>query len=300
MPLEIVDQHADPQDTGGDSGPKEGARGQEFEITVNGKVERFDLTNPEHQEELRRRAQFGTNYSQKVEALNRERAQLHTELKPLLEFDEVLKQNADYQEVVRAMLRGDPIPAPRGTARPNGHTRSNGGDSDDDDTNDGVHIAEVERRFESRLNKTEQGLGRLLQRVEGRLQQHEEREQERADERRLKSNPLLREWITEDHIAAARERRRTNGGSLEDNFKILYFDEIPKVAARRILNELPADVRRTALTRDTGPVVVDGMRLTPEKLQELYDNPDEYAKVRSAIRKAKRKQRGLLPYPGRS
>jgi hypothetical protein len=294
MPLEIVDQHADPQGDG-NADPKEGARGQEFEITVNGKVERFDLTNPEHQDELRRRAQFGTNYSQKVEALNRERAQLHNDLRPIVEFDEVLKTNPELQGIVRAALRGDPLP----TAKPATRNGRNGVDPGDDDTDDTYAVADVERRVLNRVEKTEQGLGRLLQRVDQRLQSFEEREAERSDEASLKRNPQLRTWITDDHIAQARERRRQHGGSLQDNFKILYFDEIQKITERRVTSEIPAELRRSMLSRDTGPIVVDGMRLTPEKLQELYENPDDYAKVRRAIRAAKRKSKGLLPYPGR-
>jgi hypothetical protein len=303
MPLEIEDQHADPSDTG-EAGPKERDGGaSDFQIVVNGKAERFDLNNPEDLEELKRRAQFGTNYSQKAAALNARELQLQRDLKPILDFDEIVKNDQDIATLTACVVNGRAIPpdlverlTDRGLIQPqNGHRQP----PDDDDEDVSRVVSKAERRVMGRVEQKEQGLGRVINQVLNRVEQMERRDQERSEVATLKSSPQLRGWVTDDHIAAARQRAKDHGGSIEDNFKILYFDEIQKVAMKRVTADLPADVRRTMLTRDTGAIVIDGVRITEEKLQELRDNPDEYAKVRKHIRAAKRRARNQIAYPGR-
>ena len=91
-----------------------------FEIVVNGKKESFDLSNPEHLDVIRQRAQMGTNYSQRAEALNAKEIQLQKDYRPYMEFDRVLREDPDLEALVTARLRGDPLPLDRFGARPAG------------------------------------------------------------------------------------------------------------------------------------------------------------------------------------
>jgi len=293
MTLEIVDDHRDdPAGDGKDATQRQDSRGVDpLEIVVNGKTERFDLTNPEHREELVKRAQMGTNYSQRVAEVNLKEANLQKTYRPYMEFDEIVKTNKDLEDIMIKTLRGEPV-VPTAHKAP----ASNGQNGDDDPN---ALIADVETRLSKRDDAKEQGVMRVLSRINERLEQSEQRERDALETAKLKRDPLLKGWITDDHIELARDRRNRAGGTLEDNFKILFFHEIPKVVERRVYNDIPPELRRSLFTRESGPMVIDGVTISEERLQELRDNPDEYAKVRRKIREARRKRTGLQPYPGR-
>jgi hypothetical protein len=295
MALEIVDTDGSPTadaPAGGTQDQAPDGKEETLEIVVNGQAERFDLRNPEHRQEIVRRAQQGTHYSQKAEALNSERVRLLREHKPFMEFDELLKRDPELNAMFTAAIRGEPLPGPVRPAR-----RPPDDDPDADDPNRGID--EVEGRLRRDFQRQEQGLVRLVSTIDQRLNAMAERDLEREDEARIRNHPTFKGFVKDDHIAMARERRRDKGGSLYDNFILLYAEEIPRIVARNIRSELPPDVRRTMLTRESGPIVIDGEVLTEERLKQLQDNPDEYQKYKKAIRAAKRRRRGLIPVPGR-
>lgn len=270
-----------------------------FEFVVNGKRERFDLTNPEHQEELRRRAQLGSNYSQKAEALNRRELDLQRTYQPYVEFDKHLQKDADLQALVTARLRGDPLPLERfgaRPARPNGAGREQNGD-DDEDVDVTRTVADVEHRLRRDTDTKFDRVLSVLDRVQQDMNQRDQRERDREDEQRIRNHRVFKGFVRDDHVQLAKDAMRQRGGSLYDNFILLFEDKIPAIIESRVHEGLPADLRRTMLSRDTAPLVVDGVTLTEESLAELRRDPDRYAKYKKAIRAHKRAQTGKIEMP---
>jgi hypothetical protein len=268
---------------------------QLFEIVVNGKRERFDLTLPEHQEELKRRAQMGTNYAQKAEALSQKEIELQRAYRPYQEFDAHLQKDADLQALVTARLRGDPLPLERFGARP---ARPKGaGDEETDDDDIQATVAQVETRLrrdtDAKLDRVTSVLDRLTQSID----QRDRRDQERTDEDRIRNHKVFKGFVRDDHIALARDAQRQRGGGLYENFILLFEDKIPAIIESRVHESIPPDLRRTMLTHETAPLVIDGVRLTEEKLAELRRDPDQYQRYKKAIRAHKRAVTGKLEYP---
>jgi hypothetical protein len=263
-----------------------------LEVVVNGQREVFDLTNPEHRAQIKERAQLGTKYSQKATALNQERAKMYADLKPYLDFDEALKADDDLRALVTARLRGDPLPLERFGVRP---SHRNGADDDaGDDSRDTPDVAKTLRgEFNAKLG----GFERTLSSINETLQNMSRASSVSADEQKIRSDPKLKGWLTEDHIAAAKDSMERRGGSLLANFKDLYFDDIVTIAERRVQRDLPADIRRAMLTRDEAPIVVDGVRLTEERIAEIRKDPNLYAKYKTAIRAERRRRSGKMELP---
>lgn len=286
--LEIVE--------GGDDQPQKGPDSpmpQMFEITVNGKKEKFDLSSPEQRETLRQRAQMGTNYSQKVEALNVQEIERQKTYRPYVEFDRIVKGDPDLEAIVVAKLRGDPLPLERFGVRPAARKAADDENGDGDRPN--LDAIKNELRQESNA-KTDRVVS-ALERMEKRMDWRDQRDAEHADELRIKSHPVFKGWVKDDHMTLAKEAMRQRGGGLYENFVLLFEHEIPKIVSGRDRESIPPEMRRTLLSRDTAPLVVEGQTLSEEKLAEIRNDPDLYAKYKKALRAHKRSSRGLLEYP---
>jgi hypothetical protein len=292
MPFDVVEGGDPPNpQTGGGGSPS-----TVFEIVVNGQVERFDLSNPQERDALKARAQMGTNYSQKVEQLNRKELEREAAHKPYMQFDEHLKSDPALEALVVARLRGDPLPlhlfkGVKPAPGTNGVDDDNGGDGDHRDV--GALRDELRGEFRGQTGR----LAQLLTRMEERMNQRDLMEAQREDEQRIKSHHIFKGWVRDDHITLAKEAMRQRGGGLYENFVLLFEKEIPAIIESRYEERIPANLRRTALDRASAPLVVDGQTLSEERLAEIRRDPDQLQKYRKVLREHRRRLTGKIELP---
>lgn len=241
--------------------------------------------------------QLGYRYSERAEELNkrerdleeagrRQSAELAKRYEAHENFAQFLESNPEIKRKVKLVINNeaevvplDEMPPANGNAPP-AHAPGNK-----------MEMMRLRDEMTQQFgNFQSQVLGRLdeITRTTGTLRQDSEHQ---SAVNKIRSNPRYSKLATDDRIAVAKEHARKTGMDLESAFKVTAFDELPGMVEAATIERFGINPESFELPASSPPVI-GGVKLDDETMSKLFDNPDEYAKVRDAIREHRRKKSG--------
>lgn len=225
--------------------------------------------------------QKGAAYERTMEAFKEERRRAREEenerlnrLKPLLDVDEMLRNDPVKRAKVNAVLQDKEIP---------------------------VMEEETDDPYQRQIN----GLGRQLSRMEqmiqkglgtvsGSVEEIHRSETMRAEEKALRR--MYPKIATDEALDEAREHAKRHGLDLTTAFRNVTYDTVPDLVRRETFEEF--DIDPAALSPQPSVPTLDGLGpMTPQVEARILGDPDLYARFKPQMREARRRRTGKIPLP---